>query len=464
MRYIVFVLGVLFFARSSGAQHLSYCDWRIILDRSQSLVSELEGKIVTLGDDSIPFDSKDGVVRTSLDLFSREAAIRSDIEPDPASGEIVRGIRLDKPGSYLDNVGLYYDRLYVEYKDLQVSYMKLGERFKKPEITYEFTRVLRGVGADGNEYQDEVNREITFDIRKDSEGWTPFINVIDYDAGRSAPAEAQSLISEVNQGCQSGQLISLENERAAQEQEIEDINQSAQNEVAEVQQDESISEEQQAESIREIEERRQRELEQREEELEQLRRREMAEQRRLRLRARRQRLFTPTFYLGGSAASQSNIGIARNDGEDVGQYILSVAGGIDLAYLKASGSYMVENEPLADVSLARNGFPEAGNLTADSVKVFTASVVAGLPLMVGKEVVFFVGGGGMYSNFSFTDNGEDLVESFTQIAPIAQASLTWVLPERGGGFTLAYQKSFEGKYNDTDRLGFYVHYHFKKTR
>ena len=464
MRVILFLAGILFFATPADAQHLSYCDWRIILDRSQSLVSELEGKIVTLGDVAVPFEQKDQLVRTSLNLFSNEAAIRSDIEPDPGSRAIVRGIRLDKPNSYLDNVGLYYDQLSVEYKDLQVSYMKLGERFKKPEITYEFTRVLRGVGTDGNTYEDIVNREVTFDIKKDTDGWIPYINVIDYDQGRTSVTEAQGLIAEVNQGCQSNELNVLVDEREAQEQEIEEIKEDADQEVDQVRQNDTISEQEQQETIRQIEERRQRELEEREQELERLRRRELAEQKRLRLKTRRKRLFTPTFYLGGGGMSQSNINISRNSGEDEGKYILTLDGGIDLAYFKANASIMVENEPLSNTSLAENGFTEAGTQTADSISVFTVSAVAGLPLMIGKEVVFFAGGGGMYSNFSFTNNGEDIVDQFTQIAPIAQASLTWVLPERGGGFTLAYRRSLQAKYNDIDTLGLYVHYHFNKSR
>lgn len=464
MRILLLIIGSCFLCQQACAQHLTYCDWKLILGESKMLIDELEKDILGLGDSTNTFESKDAIVEDAENLFSKEASVRSDIEPDPLRGQIVRGQKLDKPKAYLNNIDLFYEHLEVSYEDMQVSYMKLGERFKKPEITYEFRRILRGIGEDGKIYEDAVEREVSFHIDKKGGEWVPFINVMDYNSERFSSSEAINLINRVNAECRSEEAIALEAAAAAEETALETANEIAEEDINEIRNDETITAEQQAEAIRERELQREREIEERERALAELRRREAAEQKRLRLRARRKRLFQPTFFLGAYGWNQDIISIETNSGKDQSSFLTTLGGGIDLAYLKADFSLMIKDEALANRSIAQNGFPVDESTQADSVNVLAGSVVAGLPLMIGKEFVLFAGGGGMYSNYSFSDASDSDIGSFSQLAPIVQASLTWVLPERGGGVTLSYRQSFGAKYGDVGVFGLGFNYYPTKQR
>ena len=450
--------------RPALAQHLSHCDWKLILTESQHLVTELERSMLELGDSTLAFEDKADVVKASERLFSGDAAIRSDVEPNPVNGQILRSRRLDTPVAYMNNVPLYYQSMSVRYEDLQVSYMKLGERLKKPEVIYEFRRVLTARGTDDVVYEDVVDREISFQIKKTNGEWVPFIGLYDYDAERFGAQEARRLVDEVDAGCRNEESEALAQARAAEEDALKEAEAAAEEELEQIAANEALEEEQRQEEIRRIEEEKQREIEERERAIAELRRREAVVQRRLRLKARRKRLFAPMFYLGFYAMDQPSVRIQSSSGEKESGWLGTLGGGVDLAYLKADFSITVKDESLARRSIAEGGFPVNESVEADSVGLITGAVVAGLPLMIGKEFVFFAGGGGMFIRYLFSNANDEDIGAFDQFAPIAQASLMWVLPERGGGISLFYRKSFNAKFGDFGALGVGFHFYPEKKR
>ena len=72
----------------------------------------------------------------------------------------------------------------------------------------------------------------------------------------------------------------------------------------------------------------------------------------------------------------------------------------------------------------------------------------------------------MYTHYSFqTGVADDATYTvFGQVAPIAQASLTYMLRERGGGVSLFYRHSFNAKYEDFGTFGLSIHYYPKNSR
>ena len=490
MRTILFLLIGLGYVYPAASQHLSHCDWKLILTESTNLVEQLEQNILSIGDSTIAFEDKDQFVNDSGRLFNKDAKVISDLEPNASTKKTIVGTRSNSPKAYLNDIPLYYKNLEVKYEDLKVSYMDIGDRFKRPQVTYEFKRVLNAVDDKGIEYQDEVDRQVSFYIKKDGGEWLPFISSMDYDKSRTAISSVQGRVSEVDNGCRSelSERLAreqkeaeeaLEREREAAEAELDRLREAEEERarqereaIAKLEEEkqqaaeEELRREQAArqEELKRLEEDRKRALAEEEKRIKEIERRQALEQKRLRIKARRKRLFAPTAYLGVFALNQTAVQKLDDDGGVGSSMFTTLGGGVDLAYLKGEFSLTLDDEPLANRSLVENGFPAGQNERADSVGIITGSVVAGLPLMLGKNFVLFAGGGGMYTGYFFKDSNDEDAGSFSQVSPIVQASLTWISPERGGGVTLSYRKSFNGKFSDVNGIGVVFNYYPTKKR
>ena len=467
MRILVFLIVGMGIATPSRSQHLSDCDWKSILSDSQVLINELEMSLLQLGDSVRSFQEKEDIIDDASQLFDRKAQVRSDIERNTATGQIRRTPRSGPPKTYLNNARLFYTSLEIEYEDLQVSYLENGKRIGgNPELIYEFRRVLNGKDIDGIRYSDVVDRKVSFKIRKQQGEWTPFIQLLDYDEERFPVEEAQRKITAVNNGCTNEQLDSLAREEAAKEEEIARVEAEAEGKKSRIQDDETITDTQKDVAIAEVEETTQQELEAKERTLQDIQRKKAREEKKLRIQSRRKRLFAPTLYLGVYSINQGAVALA--DGDSQSKMFSTIGGGVDLAYLKADFNLTTKDEALSSTSLADNGFPSTETATADSVSLLTGSVIAGMPLMIGKEFVLFAGGGGMYTHYAFSDGGDEIVDILREIVPIAQASFTWVLPERGGGISLFYRRSFGSSVGsdqeDASVIGVGFHYYPTKKR